>query len=127
MKKIAAPLVLSLFGLFAAAPAHAVKDNCVWVRSVDGFNVIDDQTLMISTGPSHTYRVNLFGHCPGIQWAETIAIDSRDGQLCWPSNNHIIFFEHGIKNSCLVDSVLRMAPADIDKVKAERKAAKDKN
>lgn len=122
MPKAARALILSLIGLFAASPAFAVKDACVFIRTISGFNVIDDETLIIHTGPSTAYRVNLFGHCSGLRWTETIAIDSRDGRLCWPSNSHIIFFENGIKRSCLVDSVLKMAPADIDKVRAERKA-----
>lgn len=124
MRKIA--LVSFLFGVLAASPALAVKDDCVFVRTIDGFNVIDDQTLIIYTGPSSAYRVNLFGYCPGLRWTETIAIDSRDGMLCWPSNGHILTFEHGMKNSCPVDSVLKMAPADIDKLKAEKKAEKNK-
>ena len=124
MKNIVAPLAASLFALLATAPAHA-GDNCVWVRAISGFNVIDDQTLIIYTGPNDAYRVNMFGRCPGLSWTESVAVDSRDGRLCWPSNNHIIFSDHGFKQSCPVDSVLRMAPADIDKVKAERKAKRE--
>src|SRR5262250_1164412 len=105
MRNIA--LLSFLLGLLATSPALAVKDNCVFVRTIDGFNVIDDQTLIIYTGPNSAYRVNLFGYCQGLRWTETIAIDSRDGMLCWPANNHIIFFDHGFRNTCPVDSVLK--------------------
>ena len=124
MKTIAV-LGLSLAALFAAKPAFSADDHCVFVRSIDGFNVIDDSTLIIHTGPSQDYRVNLFGPCIGLRWAETIAIDSRDGMLCWPSNNHIIFSDSGIKRRCAVDTVLKMAPADIEKLKSEKKAKPD--
>jgi hypothetical protein len=124
MNKIAAALGLSLFGALAVTPASAVEDQCVFVQTIDGFNVIDDETLIIYTGPRSAYRVNLFGHCMGLRWTETIGIDSRDGRLCWPSNSHIVFFDHGIKSSCPVDSVLKMARPDIDKLKADKKADK---
>jgi Family of unknown function (DUF6491) len=112
MHKIAP--VAFLFGLLAASPALA-RDDCVFLRSIDNFNVINDQTLIVYTSPKSAYRVNLFSRCQGLPWAETIAIDSHDGLLC--STSRIIVVENGIKYRCPVDSILAMAPADIEKLK----------
>jgi hypothetical protein len=124
MRSLIAALALSAGGIMAASPALAVKDDCVFIRSIDGYNVIDDHTLIIHDG-QQAYRVNLFGPCTGLRWTEDIAIDSRDGMMCWPSNNHIIISDHGIKQTCMVDSVVKMAPADIEKLKADKKKKDD--
>lgn len=127
MRMIASAFVIGLGALAFAMPAFAVQDHCVFVSTISGFNVIDDETLIIHSGRD-AYRVNLFGSCFGLRNAETIGIDSRDGMLCWPSNNHIIFRDSGMTQRCPVDSVIKMAPEDFEKLKAgKNKPASDKD
>jgi hypothetical protein len=103
--------ILMVLGVVLPVTARAADDHCIFLRTIDGFNVINDEALIVFVGPREAYRVNLFGRCTSLPWTETIAIDSRDGMLCWPSNNHIIT---GRGERCLVDSVLKLAPPEID-------------
>ena len=113
-------IVAGMAGLLTAGAAQA--DQCIWLKSIDGYNVINDETLIVFNGHD-AYRVNLFGHCISLPWTETIAIDSRDGQLCWPSNNHIITSRG---DRCLVDSVQKLAPKEAEDAK-KGKLAPDKD
>lgn len=99
--------LLALAATTAGAPASwAAEDNCIFIRTVSGFRVIDNDTLIVYAGPREAYRVELAQSCFGLQFSETIAIDSRDSRMCWAANNHIIT-DRGQR--CLVDTVLRMA------------------
>lgn len=106
----AARFLLPLFALvtLSAVPrtAHAGTDQCIFLQSISGWSAINDKALIVYTSPSKAYRVDVQGYCYGLRSTETIAIDSRDGRLCWPSNNHILTSYGG---RCLVTSVLPMA------------------
>jgi len=114
-----AGLVISFVSLGLAAPAQAEKDDCVYLASINTFKVIDDETLIVYASSFQAYRVDLFGICTGLSFAETIAIDSRDGRLCWPAHNHIIADSGGgFLQRCLVERVV-----DIGHGREEIKAA----
>ena len=104
-------------GFFAAAtPALADSDHCIFLSSINGFNAIDDHAVIVYTGVRKAYRIDVAGYCNGLRDTETLAIDSRDGRVCWPSNNYIVT-SYG---RCLVTSVLPMADA-----KQKEKPARD--
>lgn len=103
--------------LLAASPTRANSDHCIFLRSISGWNAISDRAIIVYTGPRKAYRIDTVGYCYGLRDTETIAIDSRDGRVCWPSNNHIIM-DYG--RSCPVASILPMAPE-----KRKEKAAQD--
>jgi hypothetical protein len=107
-------LIAATLVLFCPLSAWAAADNCVFLNSIDSFNVINDETLIVFNGPKEAYRVNLFGPCRSLRHTETIAVDSRNGLLCWPANNHIVTSRG---ERCTVDTVLRLAPKEIDAVK----------
>ena len=121
--------------LFAPTYAHAARDDCVFLRTVSNFKVIDNQTVIVYASSFEAYRVDLFGHCIGLRSAEAIAIDSRDGRLCWPSQNHIKILGDitSVGQRCLVDKVtklgrgrdaIRAAIAEIEEERKQVRAAR---
>lgn len=100
-------MALALGGVAGhTSAAHAGSDHCIFVRSIDGFNTIGNSAVIVYTGPSEAYRVDVAGYCYGLRDSETIAFDSNDGMLCWPSNSHIITSKG---HRCMVTSVLPVA------------------
>lgn len=78
----------ALCALLAAVPALAAPNlaaetraerSCFRASDVDGFNVIDDQTVDVSVSPRNVYRLTLFAPSPDIDWTMRIGIEARGG------------------------------------------------
>ncbi|WP_297514006.1 DUF6491 family protein [uncultured Caulobacter sp.] len=75
------PTVAAL-AVFAAAPAQAdtpkkAERSCFRAQDVDGFNVVDDETVDVSVSPRTVYRLKLFAPSPDIDWSLRIGIESH--------------------------------------------------
>ena len=60
----------------AAKPAKPAK-QCVYERDVNGWNDVDDTTVILSARVSDRYLVKLFAPCPEIRHAEVIGFRNR--------------------------------------------------
>ena len=60
----------------APAPAKP-KKQCVYEREVNGWNDVDDTTVILSARVSDRYLVKLFAPCPEIRHAEVIGFRNR--------------------------------------------------
>lgn len=76
----------ALLAVLAAAPAFAdgapkakAQRQCFRAQDVNGFNVVDKQTVDVSTGPRDVYRLTLFAPSPDIDWTRRIGVESRGG------------------------------------------------
>jgi len=63
--------------LAADAPKEKAKTSCFRPDSVNGFTVIDDQTVDVTIARNDVYRLTLFMPSPDIDWSLRIGIDSR--------------------------------------------------
>lgn len=60
-----------------AAGASKPERSCFRTEDVNGFTVIDDQTVDVTITPKTVYRLTLFAPSPDIDWSLRIGIDSR--------------------------------------------------
>ncbi|MET3663542.1 DUF6491 family protein [Caulobacter sp. 1776] len=72
----------ALCALLVAGPAPAAgapkpERSCFRTEDVNGFTVIDDQTVDVTITPKNVYRLTLFAPSPDIDWSLRIGIDSR--------------------------------------------------
>ncbi len=58
--------------------------DCFWVRQINGFNDVDDDTVMLNVGASKSYEVDVSRPgCFNLPWATQIAVTQRgSGRLC---------------------------------------------
>jgi len=73
-----------------ATPTPSDDRAFLWLRNVDGFNSIDDQHIVLSSGNKHAL-VTTFGPCFGLRDSETIAIDAPLGYLDKSGLGHIVY------------------------------------
>jgi len=64
----------------AKPAASAERDTFVWLRNVDGFEAIDDEHVVLTSGTRRAL-VKTFGRCDGLRFAETIGVDAPLGYL----------------------------------------------
>jgi len=63
----------------AAKPAPKAQRACFRAQDVDGFNVIDDETVDVSVGVRDVYRLTLFAPSRDIDWTQRIGVQARGG------------------------------------------------
>ena len=66
----------------AAAAAPEGKD-CFWLSEISGFNRAGRDKIFVTTGPNERFLFETLGHCPNLNFSETLAFDQRGpGQIC---------------------------------------------
>ena len=88
--RVSALLLAALIASCATAPEKREKSAFLWLRTIDGFNAIDDEHLVLSSGSKHAL-VSLFGFCDGLRFSETIAIDAPLDHLDERGVGHIVY------------------------------------
>lgn len=104
-----------------AAPALA---DCVSVRSVHGYSVIDDRHLVLNSGVNRHYLVTTRQQCRGLRYGVRVAT-SIDGPrtICSP-NFEYVMPDNGMR--CGVDTVEEVESVDAAReIVAERVAARE--
>ena len=100
-------LVWSLIGCNTGSSAKPARDDAfVWLRSIDGFNAIDDEHIVLTSGRKYAL-VKTFGRCDGLRFAETIAVDAPLGFLDKSGLGHIIYERFPRQRGrCPIDKVI---------------------
>ncbi len=103
---------------FAADTSRAAKKaerSCFLPSEVNGFNVVDDQTVDVSIGPKTAYRLTLFSRSPNIDWTQKIGIETRGGSwICQGMDATIIVpGDIGIQRYPVTE-VRKLAPEEIN-------------
>ena len=100
------------------------RDAFLWLRSIDGFNAIDDEHIVLSSGTKHAL-VKTFGRCDGLRFSETIAVDAPLGYLDRSGVGHLVY-RRGLGDvaRCPIDRIvavkdLKEAKALVEREKAE--------
>ena len=83
-------VILALAILAACANPTRRNEAFLWLRSIDGFNTIDDEHIVLSSG-SKRALVKTFGWCDGLRYSEEIAIDAPLGHLDERGVGHIVY------------------------------------
>jgi hypothetical protein len=112
--------------LAADAPKEKTKarSSCFRPDSVNGFTVIDDQTVDVTITRKDVYRLTLFSPSPDIDWSLRIGIDSRQPWVCAGYDADIIVPDATGRRRYPVTNIRKLTPDEIAAEKAKGK--KDK-
>jgi len=124
LRALAVALSFSAIACASAAkpsqPANAdgagTRDTFLWLRSIDGFNAIDDEHIVLSSGTRHAL-VKTFGRCDGLRYSETIALDAPLGYLDRSGVGQIVYRQGlaGVRR-CPIDRIV--AVKDVGEARA---------
>ena len=103
-----AGLCLSLF----AGNAFAA-DACLMNRTMHGWTVPDNRHLEVNANANDKFTLAMMDRCIGLQFAETLAFETRRSSLCVEAGDTISFDQGGLHQSCVITK--------IDLVKADSK------
>lgn len=111
--------------LAADAPKAKAKTSCFRPDSINGFTVIDDQTVDVTISRNDVYRLTLFMPSPDIDWSLRIGIDSRGRPwVCSGYDAEIIVPDATGRRRYPVTDIRKLTPEEIAAEKAKGK--KDK-
>jgi len=97
-----------------APPAKPARNQCFWTRNVTGFAAADEHTLNVRVNVKDVYQFEMFGHCPDIDWNQSIALVSRGGSsICDGMDAEIITHSPLGPQRCQVRSVKKLTPEEI--------------
>ncbi len=113
---------LGTIAVEAFAASGKSDDSFMWLRTIDGFNVIDDEHIVLTNG-SKRALVKTFGRCPSLSFSETIAIDSPLPYVNKSGLATIVYKQSGLGlQRCPVDTIVRVK--DLKEARALVKAEK---
>lgn len=78
----------AVLAVLTAAPAHAAdeprkpkpdRSQCFRADDINGFSVVDDQTVDVSIGPRDVWRLTLFSPARDIDTSLRIGVEARGG------------------------------------------------
>ena len=74
-----------------AGPASAQDSECVSLRNINGYAVIDDQHVVLNSGASRHYLITTRTRCSGLSFGAQIATSFGDNaRICPPVAEYII-------------------------------------
>lgn len=90
-------LILGLASAVAAVAALAAEEakkpsSCAFVRSIDGWEPIDDTHAYITTSPRRKFKVTFFAPCRELKWALFARLDTRpSSSTCLSVGDTLVF------------------------------------
>lgn len=111
--------------LAADAPKGKDRSSCFRPDNINGFTVIDDQTVDVTITGKDVYRLTLFAPSPDIDWSLRIGIDSR-GQpwVCSGYDAEIIVPDATGRRRYPVTNIRKLTPEEIAAEKGKKKSKK---
>ena len=79
---------------FAAAD-QAKPSSCAFVRSINNWKPIDDQTAIIETSPRRKFKVTFATPCRELKWAHFARLDPRPSSAVCLSAGDVLVFGRG--------------------------------
>ena len=134
MKKQLIVVMTFLAGLAAAHSSSgqesdeadaSAKDDCVQIRSVDGWSSIDDWHIVVRASRDEQYLLTMRTACRGIRSANSIALSNRMGRLCPDDYGRVTFRYAGMRESCRIENVEQVADKDEAKALVEARKSEE--
>lgn len=79
--------------------------NCVRIRSVRNWNSIDDEHIWLEVSGSRQYLLTLWARCPGIRFAQVIALSNASSRICPNDFGSVLFDDGGTTMRCQIGNV----------------------
>jgi len=102
---------------------------CINVRTINGFNPLSDRELLVTASVRDYYLFTVFGSCPGLRYANTIAVADPTSRICSDGFGKVAFRDAGRgRQVCQVDQIERVASPDEAReiAKAREEARREK-
>ena len=102
--------------------AAASGRQCFSASSVNGFDAIDDDTVLVTTGVRNVYQLEIVGVCPDVDWSLRIGLRSRSGSswICEAIDAELLVPSPSGLQRCPVIGVKKLTPAEVQALKAKR-------
>jgi len=100
-----------------ATPKTNPPRQCFYSSQMSSFKDAGDQAVYIRVGIKDLYRLNLFGICHDLRWAQTIGIESRSGSwICAGANSDAVLIVPSTlgPERCPVTDVTKLTEAEIN-------------
>ncbi len=95
-----------------AAEEEAVERVCVNKRSINSFDVIDDEHVYIKASSNKHFLFTMQRRCSGLRHANGIGIKDTMSQVCSNGFGEIVYRDMGRMQSCRIDTIEPVASKD---------------
>ena len=89
--------------------------DCIWVRSIRDYTILDGRTLLIDAGGKRPYLVQLFRPSFEMKSSHTMRVHSRDDRLCPHGGDGLIFSSFDDQPD-IVKSISRITEEQADRL-----------
>jgi hypothetical protein len=95
-----------------AAEEEAVERVCVNKRSINSFDVIDDEHVYIKASSNKHFLFTMQRRCSGLRHANGIGIKDTMSRVCSKGFGEIVYRDMGRMQSCRIDTIEPVASKD---------------
>jgi len=135
MIKVTSALVVlccaSLAGCAAneSAPdsASTAGDDCFHIRQINNWSALDKDHVYLEESGNDQFLLTMFSACPGLKFAQAIALSNRMGRVCPNDFGQITYRDGGVRSSCRIDNVERVTSKEEAVALVESRAADDED
>jgi hypothetical protein len=116
MKTFMTALIASLLVGALAPTAAEAQGSCLRQNMINGWKVLNDQTLIVTDRVGHQYTVALAKGCTGLKWPMRLGFNSGlpgdFGLSCVDRNDFVTVPAYGgmVSQRCLINSVQPVGP-----------------
>ncbi|NIL95422.1 MAG: hypothetical protein GTO71_13530 [Woeseiaceae bacterium] len=97
--------------------------DCFYIRNVNGWSSLDRKHVYIKEGVSKHYLLTLFASCPGLRYANAIALSNHMGRMCPNDFGAITFRDSGMLTRCRITNVEAVTSREEAAALAEARSA----
>ena len=108
-----------------SAQGSASGDDCFRIRQVNSWDAIDKKHIYLKEGVNTHYLLTMFSSCPGVKYAQAIALSNHMGRVCPNDFGRITYRDAGMTSSCRIDNVERVASKEEAVALVESRTAED--
>ncbi|WP_091737044.1 DUF6491 family protein [Phenylobacterium immobile] len=120
---LAAMAALAATASLSTAPAVAQGENfgkpnkseraCFYASNVRGFDAVQDKVLNVKVGANDVYRMELLGSCPNLDYANGIALMSRNSTfICAGLDATIVYDGPNGPQRCQISQISKLTAAE---------------
>ncbi len=105
-----------------AQAAAASGRQCFNASSVNGFDAIDNDTVLVTVGSRNVYQLEIVGVCPDVDWSLRIGLRSTGGSswVCESMDAELLVPSPTGLQRCPVIGVKKLTPPEVQALKARR-------
>ncbi len=87
--------------------------DCIWIRTIRDYTVLDDKNLLIWASAKRPYFVRLFSRAWGLRSSFQLGTVSRDDRLC-PYGGDALVFNSAGRDTARIASIRRISVDEAD-------------